>query len=71
MELHDQPVRASSRISAGLTLPMASSPGFGYHAHNTFRRNETNALFTLAFAGSAPDKGLDKLCAGTRWLILQ
>ena len=29
MELHDQPVRASPRISARFTLLMASSLGFG------------------------------------------
>ena len=44
MELYDQPVRASPRLSAGFTLPMASSPRFGSYPYDY-----NFALLTLGF----------------------
>src|SRR3989344_2984336 len=43
-ESHDQPVRASIRLSPYFTLPMASSPGFGSNIYDL-----NCALLTLAF----------------------
>jgi len=49
MELHNQPVRASSRLSAGFTLAMGSSPGFGSYEHYLYF-----ALLTLGFPAAPP-----------------
>ena len=44
MESHDQPVRASSRISATFTLPMGSSLGFGSHTCHESRYSHSVSL---------------------------
>src|SRR3989338_8887757 len=47
MVLRHQPVRDSTPLSRGFTLPMDSSPGFGSCA------SDSNALFGLAFAAAS------------------
>jgi hypothetical protein len=63
--LHDLRVRASSSFSAGFTLAMASSLGFGSPALSK------NGLLTLAFTVPPWQNHLDKESAETRWLVLQ